>query len=61
MPDSQPKTIKKANSSCEDGRISTPSSDIELKVNYPEENPENCVEDITETLRHIGIFDDITK
>jgi hypothetical protein len=61
MPESQPKTIKKINSSFGNGRIKTPSSDIELKVNYPEENPENCIEDITDTLRHIGIFDDITK
>ena len=61
MPDAQQKPNHKVNSPNQVERISTASSDIELKVNYPEENPENCVEDITDTLRHIGIFDDITK
>lgn len=61
MPDAQQKPNHKVNSPNQVERIRTPSSDIELKVNYPEENPENYVEDITDTLRHIGIFDDITK
>jgi hypothetical protein len=40
-------------------RISTTTSDIEFKVNFPDENPEDCIEDITDTMRHIGLFDGI--
>jgi hypothetical protein len=61
MPNSQPKSKQKVTSLKQSECISTPSSDIEFKVNFPEENPENSIEDITDTLRHIGIFDDITK
>ena len=42
-------------------RISTPSSDIEFKVNFPEENPEDCIADITDTMKHIGLFDGMTQ
>lgn len=41
--------------------ISTSSSDIEFKVNFPEENPEDCVEDITYTMKHINLFDGIVQ
>jgi len=42
-------------------RISTPTSDIEFRVNFPEENPEDCIRDITDTMGHIGLFDGIAQ
>ncbi len=61
MPNSQSKPKQKVTLLKKSECISTPSSDIEFKVNYPEKNPENYIEDITDTMRHIGIFDGITQ
>ncbi|MCC7197219.1 hypothetical protein IT413_03430 [Candidatus Peregrinibacteria bacterium] len=61
MPNSQPIPKQEVTSRKQSECISRPSSDIEFKVNYPEENPESCIDDITDTMKHIGIFDGITQ
>ena len=36
-------------------------SEISFIVRYPDENPENFVEDITNTMDYLGLFDDLKK
>ncbi len=60
MPHVTQKLNRKTTPPAKSEHISTTTSDIEFKVNFPEDNPDDCIEDITDTMRHIGIFDGIT-
>ena len=60
MADLNQKPNRKTTSLNQNERISTPTSDMDFKVNFPDENPKDCIEDITDTMRHIGLFDGIT-
>ena len=61
MADLNQKPTRKTTSLNQSEHFSTPSSDIELKVHFPEENAEDCIENITDVLKHIGIFDGISQ
>ena len=34
-------------------------SEISFNVHYPDDNPENFVEDITNTMDYLGLFDSL--
>ena len=44
-----------------DDVYSTPFCDLRFKCNYPDENPEGTIDNITSALNHLGIFEGINK
>jgi hypothetical protein len=44
-----------------DAIVKLARSELRFSVKYPKENPRNSIEDIVNTLKYIGIFDNLAK
>jgi hypothetical protein len=42
-------------------KVSAGLTDFEFSCNYPEENPEGAVEDITKMLKYLGVFENLQE
>lgn len=50
---------KQSRENTEISKISTAFSNITIACHYPDKNPEGTLDDVTNTLSYVGVFDNI--